>query len=187
MADYLGAFSYLLANEGSAYVDDPADRGGSTRYGITLATLTAWRLKQGKPTPTAADVRLLTASEASDIYRANYWAGVRGDELRDNGVACLMLDVAANNGVGRAIKLAQLCVNDWNAGQAAPGAPLAVDGALGAKTLAAVNSCDRRAFLRAAVLRQLDYYDDLVAADAAQRKFLKTWLKRAAVYRDLNW
>lgn len=182
MADYAGAFSYLLANEGTQYVNDPADRGGPTRYGCTLATLTAWRTKQGKPSPTADDVRLLSVSEASEIYRANYWAAIRGDQLADNGVACLLLDVAANSGNSRAAKLAQTVLGDLGATPA-----VVVDGLLGPKTLAAINAADRRGFLRCSVNRQLDYYDDIVARDATQRKFLKTWLKRAAVYRDLNW
>ena len=32
----------LIQREGG-YVDDPDDRGGPTKYGITLATLQAWR------------------------------------------------------------------------------------------------------------------------------------------------
>lgn len=180
MADFPGALSYLLANEGTAYVFDFADSGGPTRLGVTLATLAAWRKRQGRTAPTADDVRLLTVTEATAIYRANYWNAVRGDDLTDNGVACLLLDVAANCGTGRAAKLAQAVVNDL-------GGTLVVDGAFGPKTQAAVNAADRRGFLRAAVQRQLDYYDDIVSRDITQRKFLRTWLRRAAVYRDLNW
>lgn len=180
MADFTGALSYLLANEGTAYTNTPGDGGSFTRYGITIATLAAWRKRQGRTAPTADDVRLLTATEASAIYRANYWNAVRGDDITDDGVACLLLDVAANCGTGRAAKLAQSVVNDL-------GGALVVDGALGPKSLAAVNAADRRGFLRAAVQRQLDYYDDIVARDVTQRKFLRTWLKRAALYRDLNW
>jgi lysozyme family protein len=131
----------ILAHEGG-YVDHPADPGGATNLGITLATLSAWR----GATVTKADVRALTQKEAGAIYRARYWNAVRGDDLPP-GLDLAMFDYAVNSGVGRAAKDLQGLVGAVQ------------DGAIGAKTLAALDGmpaahlvtrlCDTRlAFLR---------------------------------------
>jgi lysozyme family protein len=59
--------SEVLAREGG-YVDHPADRGGPTNFGITLATLADF---VGHPV-TASDVRLLDETTARTIYRSRY-------------------------------------------------------------------------------------------------------------------
>jgi len=131
----------VFAHEGG-YVDHPKDPGGATKYGITHKTLSAWR---GKPV-TKADVRALTKQEATAIYRAQYWAPIRGDEL-PAGLDYALFDFGINSGPARAVKTLQKIV----------GVP--ADGIMGAITLDAVSKrspadlinalCDARlAFLR---------------------------------------
>jgi lysozyme family protein len=89
----------IIRREGG-YVDHPSDRGGPTKYGITIRTLADWR---GKPV-TAEDVRDLSEAEARDIYRARYIAPfLKLDESPD--VRPVLIDVAVNSGVMRAIGL----------------------------------------------------------------------------------
>lgn len=104
-------FSLLLGHEGG-YVDDPNDRGGETKYGIS---------KRSYP---KVDIRGLTLEGAKAIYAADYWRPIRGDEL-PIGLALLVFDSAVNNGVGAAIR--------WL--QRAAGVP--VDGVFGPRTIAA--------------------------------------------------
>jgi len=59
----------ILDREGG-YVNNPADRGGPTNYGITQATLSAWR---GWPA-SISDVQNLKRQEAVEIYEAKYVA-----------------------------------------------------------------------------------------------------------------
>ena len=110
----------LLRQEGG-YVDNPADPGGATNLGITLATLSDWR---GRPV-TKQEVRDLTKSEAGAIYRARYWNVVRADSLPP-GLDLAVFDFAVNSGPARAVKTLQAVVG------------AAQDGAVGPITLAAI-------------------------------------------------
>ena len=80
----------ILRREGG-YVDHPADPGGPTRYGITLATLADWR----RTPQTAADVQALTEADAREIYRARYLAPF--DDLTI--LKPHAVDIAVNSGV----------------------------------------------------------------------------------------
>lgn len=110
----------VLRHEGG-YVDHPADPGGATNLGITLATLAAWR---GKPV-TKQDVRNLTVAEAGEIYRARYWLPIRGDALPP-GVDLAVFDAAVNSGPARAAKWLQSVLG------------VTQDGEIGLQTLAAL-------------------------------------------------
>jgi len=116
------ALSLVLKHEGG-YVDHPADPGGATNRGITLATLSTWR---GRPV-TKAEVKALTETEAAAIYRANYWNVVKGDDL-PRGVDLAVFDFAVNSGPARAAKHLQALVG------------VDADGVIGPKTLAAIRS-----------------------------------------------
>lgn len=105
------------------FVNDPADPGGATNHGITLATLSHWRGQ----TCTVDDVRNLGQDEATTIYRASYWNVVAGDEL-PAGLDLIVFDCAVNQGPGTAARILQTVV----------GVP--VDGQIGPATLAAVAS-----------------------------------------------
>ncbi len=94
-------FTLRPENEGS-YVDNPADPGGPTNFGITLAGLSGWR---GHPC-SAEDIRLLTLPEARDIYQANYWATVAGAKL-PAGLDLMVFDFGVNHGPGSAVKMLQ--------------------------------------------------------------------------------
>ena len=70
------AIAYVLASEGG-FVNNPADPGGATNLGITIATLRAYR---GRAV-SVDDVRKLGKDEAGAIYRAHYWDAVKADQL----------------------------------------------------------------------------------------------------------
>ena len=80
--------------------DTKADPGGPTNHGITLETLRAWR---GDPGLSKEVLRAMPKAEAVEIYKAQYWAPVRGDEL-PAGVDLAVFDFAVNSGPGRAVK-----------------------------------------------------------------------------------
>lgn len=114
------ALPYVFSEEGG-YVDNPKDPGGATNLGITIATLSAWEGRQvSKP-----EVRSLTKTKASEIYRTNYWDTIRGDDL-PAGLDYAMLDFAVNSGPARAVMFLQQIVG------------VAADGIVGSKTLAAI-------------------------------------------------
>lgn len=89
----------VILKEEGGFVNDARDPGGATNLGITYRTLAAWR---GRPV-TVADVRALTAAEAGEIYRKNYWLAA-GCHILPHGVDLSVFDPAVNSGVSRAIK-----------------------------------------------------------------------------------
>lgn len=150
--------SVVLQAEGwDTYTDTPGDRGGPTKYGITLATLSAYR---GHPC-IAADVQALGEPEALDIYRANYWHPVAGDQLPP-GVNLMTFDCAVNQGPGHAVR--------WL--QAAAGAP--VDGVIGPATVGAILRADSQALLQVFKAERLASYKQ----NTEWEQFGKGWTAR---------
>lgn len=111
MTSFDKAFEILIGHEGG-YVNDLADRGGETRYGIS---------KRAYP---HIDIVNLTLAQAKEIYRTDYWDKVKCSSLPPD-LALLVFDAAVNNGVGAASRWLQGAAN------------VAVDGAIGPKTIAA--------------------------------------------------
>lgn len=141
-SNFPAAFALVLKSEGG-YSNNPADPGGPTNLGITLATLRAYRGRAVN----VDDVKNLSKAEAGAIYRANYWDKVSGDQLPP-GVDYAAFDFAVNSGPSTAAKFLQRCLS------------VVDDGVVGQKTLQAVHQvrpadvinllCDRRLeYLRA--------------------------------------
>lgn len=87
------AFEIVLRHEGG-YVNDPRDPGGETKYGIS---------KRAYP---KEDIANLTTARAKEIYRRDYWAKIKGDDL-PWPIALAVFDSAVNCGVSRAAKWLQ--------------------------------------------------------------------------------
>ena len=87
------AIERVLSHEGG-YVNNPADPGGETQWGIS---------KRSYPT---IDIKALTRAAAIEIYRRDFWALVHADELFD-GVAYQALDFAVNSGNSTAVRYLQ--------------------------------------------------------------------------------
>lgn len=64
----------ILVLEGG-YVDDPADSGGATNFGITE--------RVARANGYTGHMRDLPRSKAAHIYAEKYWRSVHGDELHD--------------------------------------------------------------------------------------------------------
>lgn len=173
----------ILRREGwPRYTDRSSDRGGPTKGGITLETLASWR----KRPVTATDVAALDETEVRAIYRANYiekpgFAGIADDKLR-----ALVIDSGVNHGTTRAGTWLQDAVNDL------AGRPvLKVDGAVGPKTLAAINGSDAAGLWRSVFAQRMTFYGNLISGDARKRgrtddQALNAagWLNRLAEFMD---
>lgn len=157
----------VLRHEGG-YVDHPADPGGATNMGITLATLRDWR----KRPVSKAEVRALTRAEAADIYRARYWDAVRADDL-PAGVDLMVFDLAVNSGVKRAALFLQEALG------------VAADGVIGPVTLAALRAVRPVEVIERMAARRERYYRGLRTFPT----FGKGWLVRldSVHARALEW
>lgn len=66
------ALGFVLRWEGG-FSNHPADRGGATNRGITLATYNRWRRLLGLPPGGVEELMALSVEEAAQIYRELYW------------------------------------------------------------------------------------------------------------------
>lgn len=153
----------LLKREGG-YVSHPADRGGSTNYGITQAVYAKWLAKYGKPW---ADVRGLDEDTAIQIYHENYWKPAKCDVLPD-AIREIHFDSAVNHGVTRAAKLLQ------------EAAGVEQDGAIGQKTLSAINEMDAGLLKSRYVNCRYAFYGQIINRDRSQLVFIAGWMNRMA-------
>lgn len=165
----------ILAREGSAFTDDPDDRGGATKFGITQETLAHWR----KAEVSQEDVEDLTADEAMQIYRQLYITDPRFDLINDDGIASLMVDWGVMSGPAIAIAELQQLLNAY-------GSNLTVDGRLGSATANAVNafSAGFRTLRNLLVEAKVMYHVDDVVNHPAQIKFLRGWISRTFSFRS---
>lgn len=124
------------------YVDDPADPGGPTHYGITLATYR----QHINPRGTCKALRRMPLSVAERIYRETYWSAVRGDDL-PAGLDLMTFDFGVNSGPKRAVTLLQRALGVADDGKLGPVSLQAAQHAHPAQTIAAYAD-RRRAYLR---------------------------------------
>jgi lysozyme family protein len=91
------AIKKTLQYEGG-YSNHPADPGGPTNWGITIADAR----KYWKAGATADDVKAMPQSVAVEIYRKRYWDAVGGDNL-PAGLDLAVFDFGVNSGVSRSL------------------------------------------------------------------------------------
>lgn len=140
----------VLGNEGG-YVNNPADPGGETKWGIA---------KRSYP---HVDIKSLTREQAVAIYQRDFWEQVHGDELPPS-VAFQALDAAVNHGIGNAIRWMQRA------------AGVADDGHFGPVTWAAIKAADKNDLLLRFNAVRLDFYTRL----STWSTFGKGWARRVA-------
>lgn len=138
----------ILSHEGG-YVNDPRDRGGETKWGIS---------KRAYPN---LNIATLTREDAIEIYRRDYWNRMQGEHLPDE-VAFQVLDAAVNHGIGNAIRFLQRAVGT------------ADDGFVGPNTLARVRSTSPTDVVLRFNAERLDFYTRLSTWPA----FGKGWARR---------
>lgn len=120
--NFARALSLVLKSEGG-WSDNPADPGGATMKGVTLANFRRYV----KADATKADLRAISDAQLATVYRRFYWDAVAGAELPD-GVDYAVFDFAVNSGPGRAAKYLQVVLG------------VVQDGRIGPATLAAARA-----------------------------------------------
>jgi lysozyme family protein len=128
------AFTKLIGEEGG-YVNNPADPGGETKYGIS---------KRSYP---EEDIANLTLARAKYLYARDFW-GPAGCDAVPDGIKFDLFDTAVNSGWKRAVMLLQSAVNE------------VVDGDLGPHTLQAVQSIDPERLIARFNGWRLDFLND---------------------------
>lgn len=161
------------------YSNDPADRGGETNHGITIAVARAFGYRGA--------MRDMTKAEAMDIYRARYWTQPAFDRIEPISpeVAAWLLDCGINMGQAAAGTILQRALNALN-DRGALYPDLTVDGQCGAMTRAALlallsrRGSEGRAILpRILTALQAARYIGIMEADGSQERFGWGWMRRA--------
>lgn len=158
----------LVAEGWDHYSNEPGDKGGPTKFGVTQRTLSSYR---GRAV-TAEEVRALQADEARGIVLAEYITRYRYDELKSGWLRHVVVDAAYNSGPEDATRWLQSALG------------VTVDGVCGTKTIAAANDEDGWRLARKVLLHRAWYLGELCERDLTQRKFADGWRARLELLMD---
>ena len=174
----------ILRWEGG-FVDDPADSGGATNKGITLATYKAYRKAHKMKMPTVADLKKITDDEVLAILKEFYWDKMRADEINNQSIANLCVNNLWGSGTGY-IKTIQGVLG------------VKQDGVVGPVTIAKINNWNPQSSLFDRLWsRRKKFFEDIVASSIqsyerkngrkaterelmtyTKKRFIKGWLNR---------
>jgi len=151
----------------------PSDTGNYNSLGQLVGTnkgisAPVYEAYIGYP-PSEANMRSITTAIANAIYKRNYWDKLKADSIKTQEVANVIVDHGVNAGTGRAAKIAQKVLNN------SFGKNLAVDGAIGNITIAAINSVNQVKLQSAIVIAREQYYRSLANS---YPEFIQGWLNR---------
>ena len=152
------AVKFTIENEGG-YSDDPDDKGGKTKYGISQAS---------NP---EVDVENLTLTEAELIYRKKYWNPLYAQLPKKLGIK--LFDIGVNIGVKTSIRVLQATLNRWF------DTNLMVDGVFGSQTLSASLRANSESLYSMFLFECSLYYESL-----KNYKYFIGWLNR--LYKEIK-
>lgn len=150
MIDYDEAIDRILAHEGG-YVNNPADPGGETQWGIA---------KRSYPT---VNIKTLTREGAKAIYLRDFWTPV-ASKVSDSALCFQVLDAAVNHGIGNAIRFLQRAIG------------VADDGAFGPASVAALAARDPHDVHLLFMAERFEFWAKLKTFDT----FGRGWVRRGA-------
>lgn len=164
----------ILRTEGG-YVNDPADSGGETHWGITES--------RARQSGYNGDMRTMPRSVAEQIYAEDYWDAVRGTSMAalSPAIAEEVVDTGVNMGPHRAVRFLQRALNVLNVGGELY-ADLVVDGKAGPATLAALEAYlavrSEAVLLTALNCLQGAAYIELAERREKDQRFVYGWIKQ---------
>lgn len=157
--EYVKAF--IRKWEGKSFVNDPDDKGGATKWGVTLKT---FQKAFGK-NKTAEDLKNITEEQWDTVCRKYYYDKMHADEIENKSIALLCVQMCWGSGTQTAIKKIQNCLG------------CKADGVVGPITLGklnAINSADT--FRKLWSMRYVWLCN--IASVGNNKKFLRGWLNR---------
>ena len=136
MSRFDACLAITLPWEGG-WSNHPADPGGATMRGITLATYRRYR-----PGATADQLRRISDPEVRSIYRQGYWSLIKGGSLTA-GIDAVTFDAGVNSGPAQGAKWTQRALG------------VTADGKVGPQTLRAARTAEPIAVIRKASANRL--------------------------------
>lgn len=173
-----------IARYEGGYVNHPADPGGPTNRGVTLATLRRLQIDlNGDGRSDISDLRALTLEQAADIFLRDYYHRPRIDALPE-ALQATVFDMQVNAGA-QAVVILQKLLNRM-------GFACTADGRIGAQTITAAASAAAAApnhLADAYGIARRNFYYALADARPALRTFARRadggkggWIARAEAF-----
>ncbi len=106
MTNFETAINRILSHEGG-YVDNPADPGGRTQWGIS---------QRSYPN---LDIKSLTRDQAIALYERDFWEPIKASSF-PVGVGYQLLDFAVNSGATTALRCLQRAIGVADDGHIGP-------------------------------------------------------------------
>lgn len=157
-------YAPILKRLEGGYVNNPADQGGPTMAGVTLAS---FRAVFGK-NKTVKDLKNMTDAQWKQIMKV-YWNACRGDDINNQAIANIVVDWNVNSGAaGR--KAVQTALKLYS------------DGIFGPKTLNALNAEPQRCVFCKIKAAREEFYNNIVRKTPSQIVFLRGWLNRLKMF-----
>jgi lysozyme family protein len=155
----------IIKAEGSRYTNRPNDRGGPTKYGVTLKAYRDYVDENA----TELTIRNLTEAEARAFYNRFYITEPKFDKIHPL-VMPLVVDCGVNHGQKRAAKWFQKAVGATE------------DGVIGPKTLEAARDVPSTVIYLSICAYRIRFYGAIVNRDHSQAEFISGWNNRAAKF-----
>lgn len=148
------------------FVNHPADPGGATNMGVTIAT---WRKqgydKDGDGDIDVNDLKLISEEDARLIFKENYWSKWKAAQIQDQSLANILVDWTWSSG-SYGIKIPQRMLG------------VTIDGLVGPKTLGALNARDPKTFFKELQEERRKYLERICVNRPSNKVFMKGWLRR---------
>ena len=151
---------FILRWEGG-FSDHPADRGGATNKGVTLAT---FRQFYGADR-TADDLRAMTDAQWLHIFREGYWNRWQADRIASQSLANLLVDwvwASGSHGITRPQRILGV----------------EADGIVGEQTLAALAARAPEPLFHQLKAARIAFVEGIVRENPSQKVFLRGWKNR---------
>lgn len=165
------ALDEILRREGSTYTNHPSDRGGPTKFGVTLRTYQDWI---GDPTAGPETIRNLTEETARAVFSGVYFDGHGFERIESLTVYKHLLDMSVHHGVPNTSCMLQKACG------------ATVDGIIGPRTAARANTMLWDELATALVYRRMIFIAKIVQEDPTQAVFLVGWTKRVLSFLPFN-
>lgn len=166
----------IITVEGG-YVNDSADSGGETNWGITASVARSFGY--------SGSMRDMPRSVAEEIYSARYWDSMRLDAVEKLSLAVAeeLVDTGVNAGVERASVFLQRSLNVLNDRERLY-PDIAADGVIGPRTVEALGNylVNRGTEGETVLVRMLNclqgaFYVDLAERRVKDERFVYGWIK----------